>query len=70
MNIKELPDNYHGMIADGRAQYWSFGLGYYRKHNGTVIYKAGKRILDLAKRGAKERLKKLLINNQLNLFGG
>ena len=70
MNIKELPDSYRGMIADGQSQYWSFGLGYYRRHNGTVIYKAGKRILDLAKGGAKERLKKLLINNQLNLFGG
>ncbi len=70
MNIKELPDTCRGMIADGQAQYWSFGLGYYRRHNGTVVYRAGKRILDLAKRGAKKQLKRLLISNQLNLFGG
>ena len=70
MNIKEIPDTYRGMITDGRTQYWSYGQGYYRKHNGTVAYRQGKRVLDLAKRGAKEQLRKLLISNQLNLFGG
>lgn len=72
--MKPIPDDYKGIIVDGRVQFWSFGQGYYKKYNGTVVYKHGKRVLDLAQHGTKEQLK-ILINGtahekQLNLFGG
>lgn len=74
MGIKELPDDYKGMVVDGSKQYWCFGHGYYRKYNGTVVYRHGKRVLDLAQHGTKEQLKKLINGTahekQLNLFGG
>ena len=82
MKIKELPNNYRGIVNDerrnragrliGRSQFWSFGQGYYKKYNGTVVYRHGKRVLDLAQHGTKKQLK-ILINGtgkQLNLFGG
>jgi len=60
-NLENVSDDFQGLYVHKTKQYWFYGKGYFREWRKDVVYhKSGKRLGKFSNPKVREKLRKLL----------